>query len=350
MPKNLSASRRYIIIDECLHNRFHLPSSSVMAQHPGVWTIGELADKIAEKLDLRNPPSERTIKEDIRVMRSGEMGYEAPIRNLSRIGYYYADPDFSITQNPLSELDIENLKEVLAILKQFKGFRYFTDVNSIISKIEDTVNISEYSRVLFDTVPDAAGLEFIEPLSAAIRQKNIVSATYQPFDRDVAETLKLHPYVLKEYNNRWFVLAWSEKDHKTWIYALDRIRTIKLLDEEFEPAHPDDIRGYFKNIVGVSLPTGKPVEEVIVRMRKLRANYLLTKPLHPSQEIIQKDNDSVTFRYLLILNQELESKILELGNDATVIAPPGLWERIKAIAGSILENYHIEERKQKMES
>ena len=200
MPKNLAAGKRFVIINECLRNDFHIPSTSDNAEHRGIWPVQDLAKRIMEKLDLTAPPSERTIKDDIRTMRNGEMGYEAPIRNERGIGYFYADPNYSITQNPLSEIDIENLKEILGILKQFKGFKYFSDINSIISKIENTVNVSEYSSILFDTIPDAAGLDFINPITKAIKNKTVLLIEYQPFDQEKLLELTIHPYILKEYN------------------------------------------------------------------------------------------------------------------------------------------------------
>jgi predicted DNA-binding transcriptional regulator YafY len=339
MPKSLAASKRYVIIDECLRNDYHMPSTSANPRHRGIWPVEDLAVKIREKLDLTYPPSDRTIKEDIRVMRSGDLGYAAPINNERNVGYYYSDPDFSITNNPLSEIDIENLKEVMAILKQFKGFRYFSDVNSIISKIENTVNVSEYNRVLFDVVPEAAGLDFIEPISRAIKSRTILSVDYQPFDKPNPIQIRLHPYVLKEYNNRWFVLAYSEKDQTRWVYALDRIKNLANLNIHFEEPDTMDVHPYFKHIIGVSRPAPYTISRVVLRISRTRANYLITKPLHWSQRIIYEDKNQVSFAFDLIPNQELLAFILSLGDDCEVIEPSELRQQVSHVASAIAEKY-----------
>ncbi len=56
---------------------------------------------------------------------SRELGYLAPIKNIKGIGYCYEDPNYRITNNPLTEADIQTLEEVVKLIEQFKGFKFF---------------------------------------------------------------------------------------------------------------------------------------------------------------------------------------------------------------------------------
>ena len=58
----------------------------------------------------------RTVQNDLQVMRSDKLGYNAPIEVYDKIYYRYADPDYSITEMPLSLDDCKLLKKAIALL------------------------------------------------------------------------------------------------------------------------------------------------------------------------------------------------------------------------------------------
>ena len=58
----------------------------------------------------------RTVQMDIQIMRSDKLGYNAPIEVYDRIYYRYADPDYSITEMPLSTDDCKLIKEAITLL------------------------------------------------------------------------------------------------------------------------------------------------------------------------------------------------------------------------------------------
>ncbi len=101
MPTNLNALIRYRTLDECFQNRY------------GEWTLEKLAERCSYTLDdargRNNPVSVRTIQDDIRVMRSDILGFNAPIVVKDGI-YYYSDPNFSIFNAVIPEE--ETLREI----------------------------------------------------------------------------------------------------------------------------------------------------------------------------------------------------------------------------------------------
>ena len=97
MPVNKNALLRYKIIDRCLRNRYRR------------WTIEDLVDEISEALydmeGIRKGISLRTVQNDIQIMRSDKLGYNAPIEVYDQKYYKYADPNYSITELPLTAED-----------------------------------------------------------------------------------------------------------------------------------------------------------------------------------------------------------------------------------------------------
>lgn len=108
MPANKNALIRYKTIDRCLRNRYRW------------WTIDDLteacSDALYEMEGILKGVSVRTVQGDLQIMRSDKLGYNAPIEVYDRIYYRYAEPDYSISDTPLTEDDSDLLKEAVALL------------------------------------------------------------------------------------------------------------------------------------------------------------------------------------------------------------------------------------------
>ena len=131
MAQNKNALIRYKTIDKCLQNNYRQ------------WTLEDLMNACSEALyeyeGKENPVSKRTIQLDIQMMRSEKLGYNAPIEVYDKKYYHYAEEDFSITDIPLTETDINVLSETVSMLKQFKDFSLFNDVSDILQRLEDKI-------------------------------------------------------------------------------------------------------------------------------------------------------------------------------------------------------------------
>ena len=108
MPANKNALIRYKTIDRCLRNRYRR------------WTLDDLVDACCDALldmeGITKGVCARTVQMDIQIMRSDKLGYNAPIVVYDKIYYTYADPDYSITEMPLSIDDCKLIKEAITLL------------------------------------------------------------------------------------------------------------------------------------------------------------------------------------------------------------------------------------------
>ena len=108
MPANKNALIRYKTIDRCLRNRYRR------------WTLDDLVDACCDALfdmeGIAKGVCARTVQMDIQIMRSDKLGYNAPIVVYDKIYYTYADPDYSITEMPLSMDDCKLIKEAITLL------------------------------------------------------------------------------------------------------------------------------------------------------------------------------------------------------------------------------------------
>ena len=113
MPVNKNALLRYKIIDRSLRNRYRR------------WTIEDLVDAVSDALydmeGIQKGVSLRTVQADIQMMRSDKLGYNAPIEVYDQKFYRYADPNYSITELPLTNEDVRLIDKAVDLLAKAEG-------------------------------------------------------------------------------------------------------------------------------------------------------------------------------------------------------------------------------------
>ncbi|SNC77621.1 Predicted DNA-binding transcriptional regulator YafY, contains an HTH and WYL domains [Hymenobacter gelipurpurascens] len=329
MPVNKNAFARYGWIDDCLLRR----------QRP--WPIEALMEFISERMadfgvGRENGISKRQVQEDIKQMRPGGMtGYEAPIEyDREAKGYYYSDPTYSIRNSPLVSDDAPVLRQALAMLQQFRGLGLSEELGDIVKRVEEHLQARPEVEPLrqliwFEQVPDYAGAQFLGPLYQAVRARQVLSIRYRPFDAPEAYETFVHPYLLKQYNHRWFLIGQGSVRPGLSNFALDRIEALAPAPKVPYVQPPADIELRFADIVGVSVPAnGSVMEQIVLRFRAGRGQYVRTKPLHPSQRLEAETTKTIEISLRVVPTQELETLLLSFGDDIEVLAPVSLRTRL----------------------
>lgn len=338
MPQNKNALIRYKTIDKCLQNHYRK------------WTLEDLIeacnDALYEYEGKKNDVSKRTVQLDIQTMRSEKLGYNAPIEVYDKKYYRYEEEDFSITDIPLTETDLNVLSETVSMLKQFKDFSLFSDVSDIVQRLEDKIYAEKTHTqpiIHLDKNEKLKGLEHLEILYQAIVKKIVLKLTYQSFKAKESNEFLYHAYLLKEYNNRWFLVGKKTKNGQIFHLALDRIVKIDFDLESPYLDYPFNADNYYKNIVGVTLNEGLNPRVIELKFDTNQAPYVLTKPIHNTQRLIKENEDgSVIIHLLMVYNYELERVILGYGNGIEVIKPISLRNKIKTLLEESLKKYEEE--------
>lgn len=337
MPANRNALIRYRTIDNCLRNRFRK------------WTLEDLinacSDALYEYEGIDKGVSKRTVQADIQIMRSDKLGYNAPIIVEDRCYYTYEDKEYSITNIPLTDQDLTKLTEVVEILKQFKGFSHFQDVGGMVQKLEDKIQSAKQKTqpiIDFEKNENLTGLEHLAIIYQFIVKKKAMKVCYQSFKARTPNDIDFHPYLLKEYRNRWFVLGRKSAVESLLTLALDRIKTIEESTESYINDENFDASTYYKDVVGVTVNKGERVTNVHIAVDRYNAPYVITKPLHRSQEILSQDNNGIVIKIQVKLNFELERLILGFGEGMQVLKPIRLRKRMAKKLSIAVDRYQEE--------
>jgi predicted DNA-binding transcriptional regulator YafY len=266
-------------------------------------------------------------------MRSEKLGYNAPIIVKDKRYYTYEDPDYSITNIPLTSQDLNILQEVSHLLKQFKGFSHFNEVTEMVNKLEDKIYSEQHQQpsvIDFEKNELLADIQWLDVLYKAIVSTTTVQLIYQSFKARQASDIIFYPYLLKEYRNRWFILGMVRKGKEICTFALDRIQNIVLLPTELFREHKNfDPHTYFKDIIGVTRNTGDERMHIEFLADHYQAPYIKTKPIHASQQIVEQRKDGIIFSIDVVPNFELERELIGFGEGLKILSPSNFMRRIR---------------------
>ncbi len=325
MPLNKSFQRRIEVLDACFRRRQR------------IWTIDTLLQEVNEKLEGMGSSkiSRRSLYDDLKELT---LAYDAPVEkypNGKQTCYRYSNPVFSIRNLPLKQEEVGYLRDALDILHQVQGFQLTKELETVIAKLENTIATSVEKRhqiIQFEVETLATGSQWLDDLFNAIKGKTVLGLRYKPFNREDATDYEYHPYLLKEYRNRWFVIGRKEGRSSPTILALDRIMKLKPIQKSFEPNDLFDPETYFNNVVGVTLMKDAVTEQVRMQVKPDLAPYVLTKPIHSSQRLIKTSSKGVIILEITVVNNyELRSLLLGLGPRLKVLKPKELREQMKAM-------------------
>ncbi|GAB4023569.1 helix-turn-helix transcriptional regulator [Spirosoma koreense] len=324
MPVNRNALIRYRAIDNCLTNKYRQ------------WTLEALIEAVSEALyeyeGMEKGISRRTIQADLQMMRSDKLGYNAPIVVIDKKYYAYDDPNYSITQIPLTGHDLGRISEAVEVLRQFKGFSHFEQLSGVVQKLEAHVYSAKSDQrplIDFEKNDHLKGLAHLDTLYQAIIQRKAVAITYQSFKARLPNQFPFHVWWLKEFKNRWFAVGVRGSQPEIQHLALDRIVHIEPFDTIPYRDNADLVAGaYYTDVIGVTVSQTLRPCRVQLWVSAEHAPYVETKPLHPSQELLERRDDGVVICLTVQLNFELEREILGFGDGMKVLSPARLREKI----------------------
>ena len=318
MPTNKNALSRIAILDELLADRHHY------------YNLDDLTEKCNERLEEMgvSTVTRRCIEKDIDFIEGASFG--GNINKEIVNGKYclrYADPSFSIFTKKLSDDEKNLLQEILSTIGQFEGLDDFEWIDDLKQRldVEERPQIISFSNNPFLKNSNLLGLIF-----NYISHKNVVRVCYSAFVKAKAG-IEFHPYLLKQYNDRWYLIGAADSDGKILTLALDRITNIEpVANKDFiEP--DEDFAERFDDIVGVTIIDGKPLEHIVFWVSDVSKDYVESKPIHGSQKLISNDEDlrrqypklvgGRFFSIDCIPNYELIRELMSFGRELMVLKP-----------------------------
>jgi predicted DNA-binding transcriptional regulator YafY len=313
-------------------------------------SIEEIRAKCEDSLfgsDWGDHISISTIEKDFKTMRNDEeLDFFSPIKySKKEDGYYYTDDTYTIHNIPLKPDDIDAIKFASNTLMSFRESPLFTQFRFAIEKIFDRLNISSEVQderldnlVQFDSYPDFPGNDYLQPLYSAIKDYKKVKIWYQRFNSAKPSVRVYHPYLLKEYKYRWYVIGFSEDKNQIVTYALDRIEKIVSLEKDFIIQSSFNADTFFKYSFGITQVDNEP-QKIRLKFLSAQKGYIETQALHDTQKIIKETSTYFILELTVLVTYELLERIMSYGENVEVIAPESLRETVFSRYREALKKY-----------
>lgn len=319
MPVNKNQQIRANILNECLSN--------FMKWH----SVEDLLDKVNDYLTREaglDPVSKRTIYSDLKRLQHPDL-YNAELekKTIDRKVYYrYRDKGFSIHNSPLTPQQLTELQHILQGLEQLSNFPFGAWLDSLRENSKQISGQHYQGKTLIgiDHNPDLEGIEYFTEIFQAITHQQVLSIRYRDFAGKDFRYI-FHPYYLKQYNQRWFLIGLNESAPDAfWNLALDRIRDLESIPRAFIPTDVD-FEDYFYDIIGVTHQVDAAIETILLKFSPQSLPYVLTKPLHPSQKT-KKSGAETLIQIEVKPNYELFSVLRSFGKNVEILEPAPVRE------------------------
>ena len=201
-------------------------------------------------------------------------------------------------------------------------------VNQMVSENRDLAD-----RILLEDTPAGSNI-FLPEITTAMRENRRLSITYQNYEMQTAREFEIEPYALRYFGRRWYVLAHTDFHNSLRLYALDRMKDVKISDKLFKLPEDFSAEDYFSRYFGVIVTDGK-AENIQLKTTDTRAKYLRSLPLHRSQ----KEIASNLFELHLVLTDDFINAVRAMGTEVEVLGPKWLRKRLLQEAKDMVKKY-----------
>ena len=320
-----SAYSRYRIIDKMLKNTFK--------PFP---TLEDIQEACEQKLDFS--PSLDTLEKDIRNMKQSDV-FEAPIVYCRKNkGYYYSNPNYSINSIPLTDDDILTIKEALDLIKNLGGGnrvneRFGNAIQKILTTYKEEFPEGDVQRKIIQTdyIEGAKGYDNFNILFDSCKNQYPVSFVHYSYSKRIFTSVIVHPIRLKEFDNKWYLIGYSEYHNSIRTFGLDRIYEPLHLIRKFINFNEKEIESYCNDIYGVYPIENQKKQKITFLTSIAITNYFEAYPIHPSQNGEKNESGSSFFTINVVPSIELIRLFRSYGKHLEVINPNWLRQQTKTL-------------------
>lgn len=318
MKQGKSAFRRYKVIDGLLRNN--------LRRYP---TMEDIIEACWEKLDYR--PSKETIQKDIACMKCPYPdGFDAPIEYIrAERGYVYTNAGYSLSGMAIRPEDRETINEAVEVIRAIGGTKISEKFGHAIERLFSTTleeGQGDNRHPILQTMrpPQSRGFEHFDLFYNACREQQPVSFIHFSYKKRTFKPVIIHPFLIKEFENRWYVIGYSETHEEVRTFGLDRISEPLSLKSKYMRTDLDVVQDYLQQVYGVFPIPAATLETIEILVSELGTHYLQAYPLHETQVITKHSEGTSTISYRLIPSIELCRFFLSQGRHIEIMQPKWL--------------------------
>ena len=223
------------------------------------------------------------------------------------------------------KLDIENTEKFAFLTNLFKRIAFSNLLNKSIRLETDT-----HKYLALDETSIVENFQYFDSILEAIKARKEIRFEHTSFyhtERKAPKTHTIKPHLLKEYQNRWYVVG--ETDAGFRVFGIDRLSGLQILDNKPFRNKTDEANEKLYHTVGLNFSAHEPTR-MVLRFHESQKPYLESLKLHNSQKIVEEDLEGFyTISLFVNYNFELKQQLLKYGSLLEVVEPDFVREDIK---------------------
>ena len=282
-------------------------------------TFEEIRDYINHKLEYMQ------VMDDTLIMGVSIRTFQRDIREIRNmfgidIAYCRSQKGYYIVQAEMENMNFHRMME---------AFDIFNSLN-LAKDLQPYIHLEKRS---------AQGTENIFGLLHAIRIRNRITFTYHKFWDESTGKRITDPYALKEFKNRWYLIARDTGDGRVKSFALDRLTNLEFTGDIFDYPKGFDIEEKYRHFFGIISPFNQKPEKVVLSFEPLQGRYIKSQPLHHSQKVLKDTAEELRIQLYVCITYDFIQELLSHGDRVRVVEPEGLVREIRKVYEKGLRHY-----------
>jgi predicted DNA-binding transcriptional regulator YafY len=184
------------------------------------------------------------------------------------------------------------------------------------------------------------GTENLFELIHAIKNHFQIEFLHKKFWEDQTKFRKVEPYALKEFKNRWYLVAKDLADDSIKTFGLDRISELQITGLKFIDPVNIDVREKFRFFFGIISPNELLPEEIILSFDPDQGRFVKSLPLHSTQEVVLENENEFRIKLKICITRDFVMELLSFGDSVKVIEPTSLKMKVKQIYKNAISQYN----------
>ena len=305
---------------------------------------------------LQSPITNDSLSNDIRDLKieidniNRKKGTNFELINNRTTGYYYSDNSFRIFRDTVNKDEQNLLMLAGSLFNIFQGTELHEQFENIVNRLIDEsitadkfVNKKNKEFIQIENPIKPSSRKWIPQLLRSISEEWCMEIVYQNND-GVVKNKHLCPYIIKQYNNKWYIVAYdytSSHEQKTNVFSLDNIQSIDHSNKPYFKDPEFNTEDYFKYSIGIwHEHDKKPITVILEFNNPFQFSSIEKNPLHLSQEVeYSKNKKKMKLTLKLFESPELYMLIYRFGNSVKVVKPKEVADKVKEMAEKVLNLY-----------
>lgn len=279
--------------------------------------------------------SRATVK---RIIEDMKLFFDAPIEyDRERNGYHYDTQEGQTFELPGVWFNAAELHALLAtqqLLEQLQPGLLDAHLKPLKLHIEkllaagqhDGSEIAKRVRILRMAGRDNSSAHF-QTVAGALLQRKRIAIHYHGRSNDEESQREISPQRLTHYRDNWYLDAWCHQKNGLRIFAVDRLREARALEERAKDIAEKELDAHFAT--GYGIFGGKPKHTAVLRFTPERARWVAEEQWHPQQQGHILEDGSYELQLPYSDPRELAMDVLKHGAEVAVIEPKSLRDMVR---------------------